>query len=76
VRLYAAGTRQVLASGVVDSGSGYDSQNALPVYFGLTGAAPVDVEVVWPAAGRIQTVRESGVDPEAHRGGVLEVRVP
>jgi len=75
VRIYVAGTRQVLASGLVDSGSGYDSQSGLPVTFGLTGAEPVDVEVVWPAAGRIETVREAGVDPEAHRGAALEVRV-
>jgi hypothetical protein len=75
VRVLAAGTERVLGSAVVDSGSGYDSQSDLPVVFGLTNGQPVDVEVTWPANGRIVTVREPGVDPGAHRGGSLEVRV-
>jgi hypothetical protein len=75
VRVYAAGTGTALGAAVVDSGSGYDSQSDLPVNFGLASSQPVDVEVLWPAGDRIVTVRMSGVDPEKHRGGVLEVRV-
>src|SRR5690606_7516581 len=37
VRVYAAGTRDQLAAGVVDSGSGYNSQSVQPVHLGLHG---------------------------------------
>ncbi len=75
VRVLAAGTERILGAGLVDSGSGYDSQSDLPVVFGLPSSQPVDVEVMWPANGRIVTVRKSGVAPDEHRGGALEVRV-
>jgi hypothetical protein len=45
------------------------------VHFGLPGGHPVDVEVVWPAGGRVVTAWVRGVDPAEHRGGALEVRV-
>jgi hypothetical protein len=75
VRVYAAGTETVVGSALVDSGSGYDAQSDLPVHFGLPGGQPVDVEVVWPAGGRVVTAWVRGVDPAEHRGGALEVRV-
>ena len=45
VRVYRAGTRELLGTGLVDTGSGYCSQNASPVHLGLASAGPVDVEV-------------------------------
>ena len=45
VRLFAAGTTRVLGSQLVDAGSGYDSQNDMPVHFGVpAGVARVDVD--------------------------------
>jgi len=38
VRVYAAGTFDLLGTGLVDTGSGYDAQNDLPLHFGLPGA--------------------------------------
>lgn len=70
-----AGGGPVLASALVDSGSGYDSQSDLPVHIGLTSDEPVDVEVIWPAAGRLLTARKLGVDPAAYRGRALEITV-
>ncbi len=35
VRVYAAGTRRLLGAGLVDTGSGYCSQNVMPVHIGL-----------------------------------------
>ncbi len=56
VRIYKSGTRQVLGSRIVDTGSGYCSQNVMPVHFGLPEASPVDVEVTTlTAKGRIVT---------------------
>jgi hypothetical protein len=72
VRVYAAGTRALLATRLVDAGSSYDAQSDLPVHVGLGGAGRVDIEVTWPAAGtrRITTLRNAPVDGRK----VLEVR--
>lgn len=61
VRIYAAGTDRVLATRLVDAGSGYDSQSSAPLHFGLGDAAAVDVELIVPAGGRRVTQRLSGV---------------
>lgn len=52
VRVYASGTRRLLAMRLVDSGSGYNAQNDIPVHVALPTTAPVDVEVTWPVGGR------------------------
>ena len=75
VRLFAAGTRRPLGARLVDAGSGYDAQSEMPVHFGLATAAPVDVEVTFPAAGRRLATRVRGVRPQVWRGRVLTVRV-
>ena len=63
VRVYAAGTRHLIASGLVDTGGGYCSQNVMPVHVATADASRVDLEVtVMSAAGR-QVVRRVGIDP-------------
>jgi penicillin G amidase len=72
VRVYAAGTRRLLGVGLVDTGSGYCSQNVMPVHVGLGSTARVDIEVTSMSnAGRV-TTRVAGVTPGR---GVLSVRV-
>jgi len=73
--VFAAGTSRLLAARLVDTGSGYDAQNDLPVHIGLAGADAVDVEVVFPRAGTRAQARQNGVNPRAWRGKVLSVRV-
>jgi hypothetical protein len=74
VRVYAAGTRRLLATGLVDSGSGYCSQSATPVVVGLPGdVSRVDVEVIFPARGSRAAARASGVAANAKH---VIVRVP
>ena len=51
VRVYAAGTRRLLAMRLVDTGSGYNAQSVMPVT-SASQRRPVDVEVIWPANGR------------------------
>lgn len=63
VRVYAAGTRRLLGTRLVDAGSGYDSQNVAPVYFGLPSTAPVDVEVIFPQGGRRAASRHANAQP-------------
>jgi hypothetical protein len=74
VHLFRAGTRERLGTRLVDTGSGYNAQNDMPVHFGLPDGRSVDVEVVWPAAGRRVMTRVGGVRPAEWRGKVLEVR--
>jgi FG-GAP-like repeat/ASPIC and UnbV len=63
VRLYAAGTRRLLGMRIVDTGSGYDAQNDAPVHFGLASSGRVDVEVIWPSAGRRVAATKRNVAP-------------
>jgi hypothetical protein len=59
VRIYQSGTRRLIAMRLLDTGSGYNAQNDMPVLIGLPNAGAVDVEVTWPANGRraVKTVR-------------------
>ena len=76
VRVYAAGTRTLLGARLVDTGSGYNAQNDMPVHIGLPTMPMVDVEVTWPARGRRRVVRAGGVRPERWTGNALTVKVP
>ena len=67
VRVYATGTRRLIGTGLVDSGSGYDMQNDLPVHVGIGAATRVDVEVTWPANGKRTVTRVAGVRPGERR---------
>jgi hypothetical protein len=63
VRIYAAGTRRLLSSALVDTGGGYCSQNVMPVHVATPGASRVDVEVTTMSARGRQTTKRAGVDP-------------
>jgi hypothetical protein len=73
VRVYAAGTRRLLGTRLVDSGSGYNAQSDLPVHVGLAADESVDVEVTWPAASRRAASWLRNVRPGA---AVRTVRTP
>ena len=75
VRVYAAGTFELLGVGIVDTGSGYDAQSDLPLHFGLPSAEPVDVEVTLVGAGARIPSRISGLDPAGYRGRVVTIRL-
>lgn len=72
VRVFAAGTRQLLASGLVDAGSGYDAQSEAPVHLGLARSGRVDVEVTWPSRGKRHTTVRRNVPVNGR--AILEVR--
>ena len=73
VRIYAAGTRRLLGTRLVDAGSAYDAQSDLPVHLGTGTVAKIDVEVTWPARGVRAVTRRRGVVPGT---GVVEIRTP
>jgi hypothetical protein len=76
VRLYVAGTREPLGAGLVDTGSSYDGQSALPVHFGLSKDRIVDVEVTTMSNhGRVLT-RVAGVNTLKYIGKSLVVKTP
>ncbi len=75
VRIYKPGTRQVWGTRLVDTGSGYCSQNVMPVHFGLPRAGPVDVEVTAMTAAGRKVTRVRDVDPNKLARRTLVVRV-
>ena len=75
VRLYTAGPHRLIGTRLVDTGSGYDAQNVMPVHFGLPSEAAVDIEVIFPHGGKRPVTRVPGVDPRRWRGKSLVVRV-
>jgi hypothetical protein len=62
IRVFAEGTRRLLATRLVDAGSGYDAQNDMAEHVGVGNAGRVDVEVTWPSAGTRRVTRLRGVD--------------
>jgi penicillin G amidase len=76
VRLYVAGSRTAVGSRIVDTGSGYTSQNAAPVHFGLGEVTTVDVEVTYFTRQGRRTVWQRNVNPAKVPHGILTVRVP
>jgi hypothetical protein len=62
VRVYAAGTRRLLSSALVDTGGGYCSQNLMPVHVATPGGPRVDVEVTTMSASGRRITRRTGVD--------------
>jgi hypothetical protein len=76
VRVYTTGTKRLLGTRLIDTGSGYDAQNARPVHIGTGGLEPVDVEVIFPAHGKRTSVRADRVRPSEWSGRALTIRVP
>jgi len=78
VRVYTAGTRQLLATRFVDAGSGYDAQSDMPVHVGLTSMKPVDVVVTALVDGArvTSTVRRVSPATYAKRSLVMRIAAP
>lgn len=74
VRIFAAGTRRILGGRIVDSGSGYCSQNVVPVHCGLPSLGKIDVEVTAMSNSGRTVTRVVNVDPNRLPGRVLVVR--
>lgn len=76
VRIFDASSNELLGLSIVDTGGGYNAQNAKPVHFGLPELAPVDVHVTTMSPEGPHTTVISDVDPRVLAGKPLEVRVP
>ncbi len=75
VRLFAADTRQLLGTRILETGSGYNAQSVVPVHFGVPGGGAVDVEITLMTKGGRKTLLIEDVDPKLHVGGHLSVKV-
>ena len=75
LRIYEAGTGKLLGMNIFDTGSGYNSQNAMPVHFGLKDESPVDVEVTTMTGQGRKTVLIPKVDFKAYIGRWFIVKV-
>jgi hypothetical protein len=62
VRVYTAGTRTLIATRLVDTGSGYNAQSDVPLHIGVGAAARVDVEAIFPRRGQRTVVRTAGIE--------------
>jgi hypothetical protein len=63
VRVYRAGTRTLISSGLVDSGGGYCSQNVMPVHVATATSDRVDVEVTTMSKNGRRVTKTAGVNP-------------
>ncbi len=75
VRLYEAGTKKLLGTNILDTGSGYNSQNAMPVHFGLKGVKSVDVEVTVMTKDGRKNIWLENVNPKTYVGSCLIIKV-
>jgi len=75
VRAYRAGTRTLLSSGLVDSGSGYCSQSEMPVSLGIphawTGRVDLEIITMLDRARHVSIIR--AIDPDDYRTRALRV---
>jgi hypothetical protein len=76
VRVYAAGTRTLVGTALVDSGGGYCSQNVSPVHVGVPDGGPVDVEVTTMGKSERRVTRVAAVRLAKGKARILVVKVP
>lgn len=75
VRVYAAGTRRLISSALVDTGGGYCSQNVMPVHVATGTAARVDVEVTAMSTRGRQLAVVRNLSPAARSSSSVRVSV-
>jgi hypothetical protein len=75
IRLFDTATGVLLGTRLVDTGSGYNAQNAMPVLFSLGRTRLVDVEVTTPSGATRTVTRVSSVNPADFAGRWMEVFV-
>jgi hypothetical protein len=75
VRAYRSGTGELLTAALVDSGSGYCSQNDMPVHLGINDSwkGRIDIEVTTLVGGLRRTSIVRNIDPQAYRGRSLRI---
>jgi len=75
VRVYGSGSDQLIGTRLVDTGSGYNAQNAMPVHVGLPQEMAIDVHVTVPGPGGRRTTIFRDVDWRTLAGRPFVVKV-
>ena len=75
VRLYNAKTGEIIGSRLIDTGGGYNSQNAKPVFFGTGNTDSVDVEVTTMSNDGRKVLRVRNINPNNYRGTAFTVEI-
>jgi len=75
VRLFDSETGRLLGSRIFDTGSGYNSQNAMPVHFGVPGRWSVDVETTTMTPEGRRQHRITRIDSRDYAGRWLVVKL-
>jgi len=75
VRVYRAGASELLGLRMVDTGSGYNAQNAKPVHIGLTEWNRVDVHVKTMSDDGGRTTKFNNIDIRALDGKPFVAKV-
>ena len=76
VRVYKAGTDELLGLRMVDTGGGYNAQNAMPVHIGLSEMTNIDVHVTTMSRAGPKLHVYSNINPAALDHHLYTVRVP
>ena len=74
IRIFDSRTGRLLGTGLMDTGSGYNSQNAMPVHFGLAQEGAVDVEVITLTSKGRKSARLTKVNPADYAGRNLTIK--
>jgi len=75
IRIYDRGTKKLLGTGFLDTGSGYNSQNAMPAHFGLPQVDRVDVEITTMTQKGRRTARLPDISIKDYLGRHLAAKV-
>jgi len=75
VRIYNAGSQTLLGTRFVDTGSGYNSQDAISLHFGLAEVVNIDIEVTSMTQGGRISDWIRNVNPANYSGENYEIRV-
>jgi len=73
--LLLPGATEVFGTGILDTGSGYNAQNAMPVHFGMAGRERVDVEITSMTKGGRKISRLTNVSPGGLPNNCLAIRI-
>jgi hypothetical protein len=75
VRVFSSTSRELVGSRLIDTGSGYNSQNVMPVHVGIPFRMKVDVEIAYHSRSGRRLAGLPGIDPEQYRGKVLQLQL-
>jgi len=75
IRLYVHNSQQLIGMDIVETGSGYNSQNVMPVHFGLPDNNNIDLEITVMSSQGRKSSRLTNIDPHSYTGSVFVIKI-